>query len=376
MGAHGSKETQEKLVVPRKALAKEYEAEAVVHALERVQGLERVNGKTTVKAGEKPLFFDLTSDDIRSSIAQSRASDMRQPMTAYFIATSYRTYLTGSQVTSEASAEWYAAVLEAGCRCIQIDAWDGKDGMPDVTHGGTLCTRIKLEAVVKVIAEHAFTATPYPLIILLECHCSEAQQEKIATTFEKYIGADVFVKEREMAKGWIVPGSTFTTKHDTRFPPSPDQLRKRVLLNTMVRAHSLLGSANLVQSLADLTALPERKFYELQPIDDTQPMHYPSCLFTFKEAQMEKLAKNKHDKAERDAWRTHHMRFLAHVVPSKDRIDSSNQNPAVAWQLGAQLVALNYQVAGYPEKVEAPLFKMHKNGYVLKPGWMRPSGRG
>ncbi|XP_056244616.1 1-phosphatidylinositol 4,5-bisphosphate phosphodiesterase eta-2 [Seriola aureovittata] len=142
--------------------------------------------------------------------------DMTQPLCNYFIATSHNTYLTGDQLLSQSRVEMYAYVLQAGCRCVEVDCWDGPDGEPIIHHGYTLTSKILFKDVIETINKYAFTKSQYPVILSIENHCTVPQQKKMAEHLREVLQDKLDLSNVNV--------------HECKKLPSPEILKGKVLV--------------------------------------------------------------------------------------------------------------------------------------------------
>lgn len=76
-------------------------------------------------------FLSYIASQHASLTLEHQDDDLSWPLSAYYISSSHNTYLSGNQLSSDSTTESYTNVLLRGCRCVEIDVWDGDDSDSD-----------------------------------------------------------------------------------------------------------------------------------------------------------------------------------------------------------------------------------------------------
>ncbi|XP_028289760.1 1-phosphatidylinositol 4,5-bisphosphate phosphodiesterase delta-1a isoform X2 [Gouania willdenowi] len=313
--------------------------------------------------------------------------DMSQPLNHYYISSSHNTYLMEDQVKGPSSTEAYIRALMKSCRCVELDCWDGDNGEPVIYHGYTMTSKVLFREVIQAIKDYAFKTSEYPVILSLENHCTLEQQKLMAHYLISILGEALLSKPL----GYTIP---------TNFP-SPEELKGKFLIkgkrlnkldaffnknNTIEddsvseedeaadfkenkqngqKAKSKKSKIKLAKQLSDIVIYCKSvHFSGFEHARDNQDFYEMS---SFKESKAFNLADTS-----ATAFCHHNMDKLSRIYPAGSRTNSSNYNPVPMWNVGCQIVALNFQT---------PSKEMHLNqgrflpngfcGYILKPEFQR-----
>uniref|UniRef100_A0A8D3AAR4 Phosphoinositide phospholipase C n=1 Tax=Scophthalmus maximus TaxID=52904 RepID=A0A8D3AAR4_SCOMX len=362
-------------------------------------------------------FMRSPACDIFNPLHHKVNQDMEQPLSNYFVASSHNTYLTGDQLLSHSKTDMYAWVLQSGCRCVEVDCWDGPDGEPVVQHGYTLTSKIPFKSVIETINKYAFINNQYPVILSIENHCSIQQQKKIAQYLREIFGDKLDVGDalsrdsktlpspnslqgKILIKGKRLPSylsadaeegevsdddSADEIEDDFKLKSSNVESHIRKKLDSLLKEsrigdkedtdsfsiRALLRATHqgLQKNLRQVQGGRKRKTMKLSRdlsnlVVFTNSIASQECdVLSFSETRAQSLVNHKAEQ-----FLAFNQRQLSRIYPSAYRIDSSNFNPQFYWNVGCQLVALNYQTEGRMMQLNRSKFMVNGGiGYVLKP---------
>ncbi|XP_076953379.1 phosphoinositide phospholipase C 2-like [Bidens hawaiensis] len=327
--------------------------------------------------------------------------DMSAPLSHYFIYTGHNSYLTGNQLSSDCSDVPIIEALERGVRVIELDIWPNseKDDVL-VLHGMTLTTPVELATCLKSIKINAFTASDYPVVITLEDHLTTDLQAKVAEMVHQIFGDMLYTSNKECLDEF----------------PSPESLKKRVIISTKPPKEYLKGKKNEENGNESKEKDPSIGAWGGEipdPRDDNKDdsdsddsdgdddLHSADVAPEYRsliaihagkgKGGLDDWLKVEPDKVRRLSLSEHELekaakthgpqivrftqRNILRVYPKGIRFDSSNYNPLIGWMHGAQMVAFNMQGYGRSLWLMQGMFRGNGGcGYVKKPDFLLTGG--
>ncbi|XP_062085178.1 phosphoinositide phospholipase C 4-like [Humulus lupulus] len=380
----------------------------------------------------------LFSVDSNPPIMDTVHHDMTAPLSHYFIYTGHNSYLTGNQISSDCSDVPIIKALHRGVRVVELDIWPNstKDDV-HVLHGRTLTTPVELKKCLKSIKEHAFVASPYPVILTLEDHLTPDLQAKVAQMVTETFEDMLFCPESEKLEEF----------------PSPEEMKYRIIISTKPPKEYL--QAKSIKENEDNGSIKQRdsnensrKTEKMESADHEDEEEYTSdsdasdlsgndgdgnntsskkdsselnvdgdensksrktdrslsggqpeylsliAIHSGKpkgglkeqlKVEIDKVTRLSLNEQKFEKATTFHasqvVRFtqknFLRVYPKASRIDSSNYKPLIGWMHGVQMVALNMQGYGKSLWLMHGMFKANGGcGYVKKPEFLMNKGPG
>ncbi|KAJ4939241.1 hypothetical protein JOQ06_028697 [Pogonophryne albipinna] len=322
------------------------------------------NSNRSLITPEGLLFFLMgpeTTVVMQDKLAKNQ--DMTQPIPHYFVKSSHNTYLTAGQFSGVSSPEMYRQCLLSGCRCLELDCWKGKppDEEPIITHGFTMTTEILFKDVIEAIAESAFKTSPYPIILSFENHVDSVKQQETMADYCKTIFGDALLTD-PLDK---YPGDAAVEDAEEQ-EETEEQDEEKMKTSDEGTAGQEVTAYEAMSSIVNY--IQPTKFISF---DNARKKNKSYVISSFVETRGEAMiSKTSTEFVE------YNKRQMSRIYPKGTRMDSSNYSPQPFWNVGCQMVALNYQTMDFPMQLNMALFEFNgRTGYLLKHDVLRRSDK-
>ncbi|CAJ1959734.1 unnamed protein product [Cylindrotheca closterium] len=360
---------------------------------------------------EEFLYSDL--NDAYDPEIQQMEQRLDQPLSAYWINTSFKTYqirtTIGNKERTCASVEGYMKALIRGCKCLDLDCWDGptmpnaKICIPMVGHPMTKATSdnssnknnlLLLRHVCGVVEAYLkMHPQSHPIILSIENYCTPPFQEAMALLLHETLGHRLLLPTSQNNNSKD-NNSSWDEESTPSLPclPSPDALRGRVILHS--KAHPESSSSTMTTNDKDWVSLfnnNRQQTREMEEIvgglkqlvffeggnllegnlDMASSRDHNHKILSLDGSKHKELLQGACGIVKEKDHRKHHASHLTRSHPSSL---NNNPNPVHAWSLGCQAVALRLGSCSGDDHDNASvvlndgLFRQQNGvGYILKP---------
>lgn len=282
---------------------------------------------------------------------------------------------------------------------------------PIVVHGRTLTEAIKFREVCKAVKEGAFERNPLPIIVSLEVHCNEEQQERMVEIMkeewgdfllhEPIPGIDPHDRQPKLCE--VLKKILIKVKRPPCCANAPKQSRhskekKSAFVDPFTQIQSPIldddqdnreesdddvasvhihpqgdtGDAPKVkigQTLGRLAVYTHSERFHLEKFPGMDSRRTPGHIYSVSEEMVRKME----TQGKTEHLMAHNRDYFVRVYPGGGYLKnvqrlfkSDNPNPAEFWRRGCQMVALNWQTLDVGMMINHAMFD-GEGGWVLKP---------